>query len=830
MLYNYLKIAFRNLLKNKTFSLINIFGLGIGMAACLLILQYVSFELSYDEFSENSDRIYRFTYDYYEKNELVSHSALSVPAVATALQKDFPEVQLIARLFPFSSFQFACAMRYDDGINPSIAFNEENLYFADASFLSLFSLPLQQGDTATALQNPYSAVISASTAKKYFGEAEPIGKILTLNSSSLEEQDFIVSGVMEVPANSHLQLDILLSMSSLNQHPYYGELLQKSWANNNVYTYILLSSDAHLQSLRARLSSFVDKYDEEIHRNLFDKTSKVSFDFQPVEDIHLHSNLQDEIKPGNDIRAIYFLMALAVFILLIAWVNYINLATARSLERAKEVGVRKVAGANRHQIIQQLLIETFIVNVLSFSVALTLVQLSSSYFQQISSVPFIAFDHYLLWAGILTLFSAGIIISGFFPALMISSFHPGKVLKGKFSRSTKGLWLRRSLIIFQFATSVALMIGVFTLYQQFTFMQKQDLGIDIHQTLVIKAPAITDDTYLERLTSFKATTQQLAQVKQVITSSVVPGEENEWIVNITREKDSQRGKNIAIHVVDSSFFEAYHLRVLAGRNFLASEQPGEHFGDKQESVILNEEAVKHLGFNDIEEAIGSIIYWGENRCMVVGVVNNFHQRSLKNAIQPAIFLVNNRDSIYYSIKLQLNPKEQGDYQKALTSVIALVVEQWKTFFPGNPFDYFMLEDFFNQQYQADLRFGKIFGFFSGLAILIACLGLLGLSSYTALQRTKEVGIRKVLGASVKNIVTLLSKDFLKLVLIASLVALPLAYWAMYQWLENYAFRIQITWWLLAIPVALILLLALATVSFQTIKTALTNPAKSLRYE
>jgi len=829
MLRNYFIIAYRNLLKNKVFSLINILGLAIGMAACLLILQYVSFELSYDEFPENAEHIYRVTYDYSENNELRYQSALSVPAVGAALQQDFPEVLAFSRLDPYARYAFVCAMRYEDGTHPPVSFNERDLYFADASFFTLFSLPLQQGDPASVLQEPYSAVISASTAKRYFGEADPIGKILTLNSSRIEQQDFQVTGVMEdIPENSHLQIDILLSMNSLYQNAYFAEFIQNSWTRNDMYTYVLLSPETHLQSLKAQLPAFVEKYLGETIRTT---QSKVSFDLQPIKDIHLHSGLQDEIKPGNDAKSVYFLTAIALFILILAWINYINLATARALERAKEVGVRKISGASRSQLIRQLLVETFIINTMSILLALTMVQLSFSYFHQISGIPFITYDNYFLWTCVLVFFFTGIFISGFFPAFMISSFRPAQVLKGKFTGMAKGLMLRKSLVIFQFAASVVLMIGVFTLYQQFTFMQRQDLGIDIHQTLVIKSPAITDTTYLDRLGSFKASLHQLTPVTHVTTSSIVPGKETGWGGYVRREKvDNKQGKNLAIHVVDTAFIEAYQLHILAGRNFFASEQPGKSFGDKLESVILNEEAVKQLGFKDREETIGSIIYWEDNRCIVVGVVNNFHQQSLKYALQPALFIVNNRDSIYYSVKLHIRLTEQGNHQEALATVVAMIGDQWKIFFPGNPFDYFILEDFYNQQYQADLRFGKVFGLFSGLAIFIACLGLLGLSSYTAVQRTKEIGIRKVLGASVENIVALLSKDFLKLVLMASILALPLAYGAMHRWLENYAFRIEITWWLLGVPVALVLLLALVTVSIQTVRTALTNPAKSLRYE
>lgn len=831
MIKNYLIIAYRHLLKNKIFSLINIMGLAIGMATCILILQYVNFEMSYDQFYKNSENLYRVSYSYYQKNETVYESAVNVPAVGPALKNEFSEVLEFSRLYPFARYQFGCAMMYEDGNQPAVTFNETYLYYADASFITMFSLPFIKGNPETAMLKPYAAVLSESTAKRYFGETDPIGKVMTLNSST-EQHDYIVTGVIrDLPENTHLKIDILLSLSTLEGNSSFSEISEKSWTQDIVYTYVLLSPSTHPKRLETKFPGLIKKY---IGNTDVDQTN-ISFGLQAVEDIYLHSKLQEEIKPGGNIEIVYFLTAVAILILLIAWVNYISLTTSRSVERAKEVSIRKVSGANRLTLVKQFIMESMIVNIASLFFALTFVQLLLPYLHQSIKIPsttnsgIFTINSADSWLLIVLLICIAILLSGIYPAWLLSSYNPVQTLKGRISKSSSSIFLRKILVVFQFTASISLIIGVFALYLQFNFMQNQDLGVDIHQTLIIKTPANTDSTYASRLISFKEEVQQLSIVKSVTTSSIVPGKDNSWLAYIRREhEDKQAGKNIEVHVMDTDFIESYHLKILAGRDFLVSDLPKDRFGNKLESVIVNEKAVEQLGYQNLEEAIGSIIYWDNIKCVVVGVINNFHQQSLKTSLQPIIFTVNNKDAIYYSVKLNIPANQQ--HKTALASAISLINGKWNRFFTNYPFDYFFLEDFYHQQYQPEIRFGKVFGIFSGLAILIACLGLFGLSSYTTIQRTKEIGIHKVLGASVQHILTLLTKDFVKLVLIASVIALPFAYIATQLWLANYAYRIEISWWILAAPIATVLIIALLTISLQTIKTALTNPVESLRYE
>ena len=820
MLRNYLTIAYRNLLKNKVFSLINILGLAIGMAACLLILQYVRFELSYDNFHQNAENIYRLAYSYQDDDNSYQ-SAVNVPAVGPALRQDFPEVASVARLYPFARYQFACAMQYDD-VDPAVVFNEPNLYYADSTFLSLFSFPLLRGNSDTALRQAYSAVIAESTARKYFGDSNPIGKTLTLHSSA-EQADFTVTGVMkDVPRNSHFVIDILLSFTSLR-----AEEMVNNWKDDIVYTYLQLPSQARPEDTEAKFSAFLAEH--------IDQTEAVvSMDLQPLPDIYLHSKLAEEMKLGGNASAIYLLTAVAIVILLIAWINYINLTTSRSMERAKEVGIRKVSGANRSQLIKQFLTESLLINSAGILVACTLVQLAGPFFYQIAGMPlpdnlWEANRSVLVGWPVLAFFAIGIFISGLYPAVFLSSFRPVTVLKGRLSGNRKGVLFRKGLVTFQFAVSIGLITGVFALYQQYHFMQNQDIGVDIDKTLVIKAPVNTDSLYVNRLTGFKAKLQQFAWVDRVATSSEVPGKVVNWTYDVQRNNNAS-AKSLAVQVIDTDFLETYGLQLLAGRNFFPSEQPESRFGDKIETVILNEEAVRQLGYASPEEAIGSTIDANGITCTIVGVVNNFHQNSLKSPLQPFIFLVNNRDSIYYSIKLSTTADQPSTQTRDQNDQLAIIQAEWNTFFPDNPFDYFYLTDFYQQQYRADSQLGTLFTIFSGLALSIASLGLFGLSSYTVVQRTKEIGIRKVLGASVQHVVALLSRDFILLVFIASLLILPVAFWAITQWLEHYAFRIEVTGRLLLLPIVIVLLIALLTVSVQTIKAALANPVDALRYE
>ena len=818
MIKNYLIVGWRNLWKNKPVSVINIFGLLIGILSSLLIGQYVRFELSYDDFHDHRQFIYRVTSHYVAK-ESVRQSSLSTFNIGSALKSNFPEVEQFTRLHPYSRIQFSCALIYRDGKDRPKIFNESHLFYADPSFFSVFSFPLLQGDALTALKDPHAAVISEKTAEKYFGNEDPIGKVLTLKSSSYHA-DYVVTGVMkDIPKNSHLKPEILLSIKSLQGFENEDGDMEA------FYTYIRLSEAAHTEDLEKKLALF-----DQGRAGVSDDF--VCFKIQALEDIHLNAGMQDEAEAAGSSDTIFFLVVLAFFIMILAWINYLNLTTARYLERIKEFGLRKISGANRYQLISQCLIETFLI--LTVSTVMALITRHLIFF--IAPVQDYLFGNELMlvkdgaWQVIAIFFGLGIVFS-LYQAYFLSSFRLTAVLKGRFSGTTKGSWLRKALVVFQFTIAVCLMIGIFTVYSQFKYMQGQDLGIDLGQKIVVKTPSNVDSTYIAKLASFKKELRNFANIRQVSISGMVPGLEHDWFAEVRKQNESKEAyKNLAVYVIDSDFFDMYDLKVVTGRGFLPEDHPGVRFGSKIENVIINEKAVKTLGFQSSEEAIDEIVFWGENQCRIIGVVKDFHQQSLRHPIRPAIFTVNNRDSIFYTIDLNIHNTTPSEAEAIIASALSLIRENWIRFFPDNPFDFFLLKDTFNDQYRPDLKLAQTLGLFSALATFIACLGLFGLSAYATTQRKREIGIRKVLGASATGIVKLISGDFLSLIVFAAVLAVPVAYFGIRHWLNYYAFAVDITWWFFAFPLILVVLIATITVCYHTIKASLHNPVDALKYE
>ena len=818
MITNYFIVAWRNLWKNRTVSAINLFGLLVGILSCLLIWQYVRFELSYDDFHSDKQFIYRVISHYGEDQESRRQSALSTFNIGMALENNFPEVRQFARLHPYASMQFSCAMIYRGEDGPKI-FNESGLFYADPSFFSIFSFPLLSGDAQTVLQIPYAAVISEKTAEKYFGNKDPVGKVLTLKSSSYTA-DYVVTGIMkDIPKNSHLKPEILLSIKSLKGFENEDEDMEA------FYTYVKLSEAAHADVLEKKLYGF-----EQGRAGVSDDF--VSFSLQALKDIHLTAGIQNEDEPGGSVDALYFLVVLAFFIMILVWINYLNLTTARYLERVKEFGLRKISGANRYQLVNQCLIETCLI--LSVSAVMALIIRHLIFF--VAPVQDYLFGNELMymfdgtWQVITVFLMLGIVFS-LYQAYFLSSFRLTMVLKGRFSGTTKGSWLRKVLVVFQFTVAVCLMVGIFTVYSQFKYMQGRDLGVDLGQQLVIKTPSNIDSTYMTKLASFKKELRNLANVRQVSISGMVPGLEHDWFGEVRKQNERKEAyKNLAVYVVDSDFFNIYGVKLVTGRGFLPEDQPGTRFGSKIENVIINELAVRALGFLSAEAAINQIIFWGENQCKIIGVVKDFHQQSLRHPIRPALFTVNDRDSIFYTVKLNIHHTDPAEAREIMTSALALIRKNWIRFFPDNPFDFFLLKDIFNSQYLPDLKLAKTLGLFAGLATFIACLGLFGLSAYATIQRKREIGIRKVLGASATGIVKLVSGDFLSLIAVAAILAMPVAYVGIRQWLTHYAFAVDITWWFFAFPLALVVLIATITVGYHTIKASLYNPVDAIKYE
>ena len=632
---------------------------------------------------------------------------------------------------------------------------------------------------------------------------------------SSDEHDYTVTGVIQdLPENSHLDATILLSMHALEKDIYFN--------NFDCYTYFIAAPYTDASSLQAKLSDFSLHYRPEALGN----DDRIHLSLQPVTAIHLDNSLQDNMRPAGNATAIYFLLVVAFAILLIAWINYMNMTLSRAVMRAKEVGIRKVSGASRLQLMIQFVVESFIVNALSILLALLLVYIVLPFFNSVTGidVPYGYLISILLspvGICIVLVFIGGILFTSIYPAHAIASYNPAIVLKGKISGKSKGSVLRKALIVFQFACSTGLAMAVFVFYEQFTFMQGQSIGIDIERTVVVKAPSMIDSSYQKRMATFKAALQQQVVIHTITSSSSVPGEQIDW-TGVIRKDSDEGGLNFTINVVDEDFIAAYKLRLLAGRNFVQADYPTGKFGDKVEPVILNKTAVVQLGFETIDRSIGSFIYWNDEKCRVVGVVDDYHQQSLKSELLPILFTANQGPSL--SLKLQHRDA------LSITNAVWQVAQQWKIYFPESPFEYVLLDDLYDQQYISDQRIAKLFQFFCLLAIVISALGLFGLVSFTVRQRVKEVGIRKVLGASLVNLVMLLNKEFLLLVTIASAVAVPLACIGISKWLQSFAYHIDLNVWHSIIPILVVSCIALCVISLHTLKTATSNPVDALKHE
>ncbi len=820
MFKNYFKTAWRNLKKNKTFSLINIAGLSIGMAACLLILQYVSFQLSFDQFNKNVSDIYRVVNDRYQNGKLAQHGTITYSAIGKAMQDDFPEVINHARVEPFDKE----IITYGDK-----KFGDLKLLAVDNSFLSMFSYPIIAGDKINGLLNPNCVILTETLARKIFGikgtDFEPlIGKTIVI---SRDQMPYKVTAIMkDVPENSHLSFDLLASYITLYSGGNAGwPQADYDFQDSDFWHYIQLRHGTDYKALQAKFDAFSQRH--------FQGT-KVSgniekFYLQPLSKAHLYSDFEYEIGNTASATVVWGLLVIALLIIILAWINYINLSTAKSMERAKEVGVRKVAGASKQQLIKQFLTESFIINLIALTIAVLIVTLVQPYFNNLIehqlSLSYLfknGLHGYNMSAALIALIVTGIFVSGFYPAFVLSSFKPILVLKGKYTTSNKGIFLRKVLVVGQFAITITLIIGSFIVYQQMNFVSNQSLGMNLSQILVVKPPVLTgwDSNFISKENSFKNELNQLPHVKGASVIDRTPGVEMARTFGVHRTDVNTENKLAMRNTsIDADFINVFDVKLLAGRNFINSDFNPDW--NKLHNIILNENAVKQLGFKSNNDAVGKTINVFDRNWDVIGVMNDFHQKSLRYPIEPTVFEPSYGTNNPICIKVDT---------KELASTINAIKAKYATFFPGNYFDYYFLDDHFNQQYANDQLFGKVFAIFSGFAIFIACLGLLGLSLFATTQRKKELGVRKVLGASVSNIVLLLSKDFIKLVVVAFIIASPIAWYIMHNWLQDFAYRININGWIFFAAGLLAVLIALATISFQAIRAAVANPVKSLRTE
>ncbi|HRI78717.1 MAG TPA: ABC transporter permease, partial [Cyclobacteriaceae bacterium] len=713
MLSNYFISIWRYVTKNKAFTIINVSGLAIGIAACMLIAQYVMHELNYDKFWENPERIFRVQQDRYNKGELSTRWASGCLGIGPDLKANFPEVNTYVRMSKSNAVLS----------NGDTYFKEDAVYYASQDFFKVFQKPLLQGLDSTALKGPYKMVVSRSLAKKYFGDENVLGKHMKNNA----RVDYEITGVFEdLPENTHMQIDALLSFATyavLRGQP--DEAAMNQWMWDGFFTYVLMNENTSAAELEKKLPAFVEKrVGEELKRDNAD----MIFHLMPVSDIHLDSNFIGEFKANGDRDTTYFLLVVAVLILVIAWINYINLSTAKSIERAREVGVRKVMGGFRLQLIQQFLFESLILNGLAVALAVATVLLATPAFSKLTgrSFGYELFQNPVFWLWMALLIVLGAALSGIYPAFVLSGYKPVEVLKGRFKNSGKGIFFRKGMVVTQFVASITLIVGTFTVYNQIAFMRNEKLGVSIEQTVIMRSPNIVDSTYTQKYEAFKREVLQFPEVVSVCASSAVPGSQPGWnaggIRRLSQREDE--ANQYRVIMMDGDYIPSYGLEILAGRAF-SDESTHE---DKK--VLLNESAVKLMGFTKLDEAIDDNIYFWGDTFRVVGVVKNYHHESMKKSFDPLVFRYNASPGGYYSIKFRT---------ENTTESINRFESDWKTYFPGNPFNYFFLDDHYNQQYQADQQFGKVFGLFSVLAIFIACLGLFGLSSLTAIQRTKEIG-------------------------------------------------------------------------------------------
>lgn len=817
MIRHYLKISFRSLWKYKSFSIINIAGLAIGMAACLLILQYVSFKLSFDQFHKNAGDIYRVVNDRYQQGKLIQHGTITYSGISKAMNDDYEEVVQHARIAPAGE----AILTYND---KRIA--EDQVIYADSNFLALFDFPLLAGDKRTVLKDPNAMIISQSLVEKIFdynGDdySQFIGKGIKFGTDSAL---YKVEGISKnVPENSHLQFRVLISYKTLTNAWKEADY---DFTQSDFWHYVRLKHGTDYKKFNAGLGAFSQKHFQGNKISGSDET----FYLQPLSKAHLYSDFEYEIGVTGSATVVWALLIIAIFIITIAWVNYINLATARSVERAREVGIRKVVGCGRKKLIFQFLFESALVNLISMTLAITLVMILQPAFNNLLnyqlSLSYLVtkgLNGYNILIGLISIVILGILISGLYPAFVLSSFKPIAVLKGKFSSSQKGILFRKALVIGQFAVTIGLIIGSLVVMKQIKYMNKTQLGFNMDQVMVVRAPSLTnwDSTFLSRVNTFKEELKHIANVKAAATSWNVPGGDIGRSFNV-RQLDSAATNRFTVRhtSVDYDFLDVYGIKLIAGRNFKQTDH--DPSGQNLRAMLINRSAAKLLGFKTPADAVGKTILRGQRKWDVVGVVEDYHQKSLRYPMEPMIFMS------FYSTNSDISVKLSAGSD--LPGTIAQIKTKYEAFFPGNLFDYVFLDERFNRQYENDQLFAKAFGIFAGLAIFVACLGLLGLTMFATIQRTKEIGVRKVLGASVSSIVLLLSKNFLKLILLSSLVAFPLAWWAMNSWLQDFAYRVDMGWWIFILAGASAVLIALITISFQAIKAAIANPVRSLRTE
>jgi putative ABC transport system permease protein len=810
MFKNYLKIAFRNFRKNKAFTFINIFGLAVGLASCLLIMLYISDESSYDKYHKDRDQLFRIAS---VNNKGETWAAAAAP-LAFNLKANLPEVKQVTRLMTFPDIA-KMLLKYKDGSSKK-QFFESNGYYVDSTFFQIFTYDFIYGNEVTALNEPSSIVISNELSHKFFGSANPVGKSLLVNTP-FGEFSYTVKAVFDNSKHkSHIPASYFLTMRNNDMWNWVKQ--QTTLVGNNIFfTYVKLKEGANSKLFEKKLQSF---FNQQAGADMKAMGFSTELFLQPVPDIYLHSSIGNEIAPNGNITYLYILGSIAIFILIIACINFMNLSTARSEKRAKEVGVRKVLGAEKRSLIWQFLAESFMMCVMALFIALVLVEIFLPYFNDLTqkNIHFFNESGLILWIVVLTILTG--LFAGLYPAFYLSAFKPVSIIKGKIINSFSAKALRKGLVVFQFTISICLVFAAIVIWRQLNYLESRQLGFNKKQKLILPMQA----GFLNSESNYTALKNELLkypEIKSVSSGSAYPG-----IINLndmlffSEGKSKQENVDIHLTAIENDYIETLGFQLLSGRSF------SKEFTADSAGIIINETAVKQLGY-DVANAVGKKIKYDVNNfkgdMQIVGVVKNFNFESLHNQIQPCGFTTGTFANRYGYFIASLNTNNYSDILKKIHGA-------WTRLIPNVPFEYSFLDQDFQRNYEKEQRTSSIVTCFTTIAILIACMGLFGLAAFSAEQRTKEIGIRKVLGASVSQVTALLSKDFIGLVSIAVIIALPLAWLAMNKWLQSFAYRANISWWVFVVAGITAIIIALLTVSFQAIKAAVANPVKSLRTE
>ena len=798
--YN-LKLAIRNSKKHRKFFLISILSLAIGTATSSLLWFHVKYEKSYDTFYKQTDNLFRVSYTVNQGGKQIINSCRTQSALSPVLPKETDLIEGSCR-----AYYEDCYMYTED-----VKLYNQQVIWADSGFLNVFQNEMVLGDPSTALANKYSVVISDKTAQIYFGQSDPMGKVIKLNEGMV----FTVTGVFkEIPQNSHLRYNFITSFSTLED---YGMPRQGNWRAHFVGTYIRKKEDVSKAQIETVLADIVDKY-------MADRTERgqeAKLTLIPVKDIYLHSDLEGEFKPLGNSNKLSLLTIIALFVIIIAWANNVNIATALSFERAKESGIRKLNGASKKSLFKYFITESFFINLVSVFLSLIILQLLFPAFKALVDDAVVKnfFLQYWFWGSIVIFMIAGVLFTGVFPAIVQSSFTPLQVLKKYTGGKTSLNSFRTNLVVFQFTLAIILIGSTLLIFKQIKHLETQDLGIKANQVLVMRAPATNNTTGDRRYAEFRSFRQELLQaphIKSVTATMNVPGQMNRYNNVLVTRNTKQIDASFNISQADENYFETYQVPIIEGRNFYTNME------NERGNIIINKKAAEALEFETAGEAIGQKITVGNSEREIVGVVKNFHHESLKKELEPYIYTFNHPGEFgYYPALIATNN---------IPGVIGTVEKIWKNHYPNALFDYFFLDEFFNKQYVTYRQLGKLVGISSCLAILIACLGLFALASYTVNKKIKEIGVRKVNGAKVRQLLAMLNAEFIKWVVIAFVVATPVAWYAMKRWLENFAYKTNLSWWIFALAGFIAMVVAVGTVSWKSWKAANRNPVEALKYE